>query len=84
MDGEIIGGFGLLILVIWLRSSLSALTGDEGIGFKAVHFVLAAVSIGFGLVMGRIGFKRLSGCWGSESPADSVPDFLVFLCYQVL
>lgn len=49
--------FGALMLVIWLRSSISVLTGDESIGFKVVHVVLAVVSIGFGAVLTRAGFQ---------------------------
>ncbi len=52
-------GFGVLMLVVWLRSALSVLTGDESAAFKVVHIVLATISIGFGVVLGRVGLDRL-------------------------
>ncbi len=52
-------GFGVLMLVVWLRSAVSVLGGDESAGFKVVHVVLATISIGFGVVLGRVGLHRL-------------------------
>ena len=52
-------GFGVLMLVIWIRSLVSTLPGDESLAFKAVHVVLASISIGFGGALTRIATHRL-------------------------
>jgi hypothetical protein len=54
-------GFGILMLVIWLRSAFSVMGDDESSAFKAVHIVLAAISVGFGLVLSRLGIQRAKG-----------------------
>lgn len=36
-----------------------ACTDDENIAFKAVHVVPAAISIGFGLILSRLGIQRV-------------------------
>lgn len=54
-------GFGILMLVIWLRSAFSVLGDDESVAFKVVHIVLAAISIGFGLILSRLGMQRVKG-----------------------
>jgi len=53
-------GFGILMLVIWLRSAFSVLGDDENVAFKVVHLVLAAISIGFGLILSRLGFRTIN------------------------
>jgi hypothetical protein len=53
-------GFGVLMLVIWLRSAFSVLGDDESVAFKVVHMVLAAISIGFGLVLSRLGLRTIN------------------------
>lgn len=45
--------FLVLMLAIWTRSAISVLGGDESIGFKVVHVVLALISVGFGVVLVR-------------------------------
>ncbi|MDQ3945633.1 MAG: hypothetical protein M3357_10870 [Actinomycetota bacterium] len=44
-------------LYVWISRVVILAGGDESTGFKAVHFVLAAVSIGFALAVGRIGLS---------------------------
>lgn len=51
-------GFGILMLVVWLRSAFSVLGDDESVAFKVVHVVLAAISIGFGLIMARFAVQQ--------------------------
>lgn len=53
-------GFAALMLVVWIRSAASVLTGDESVAFKAVHVVLASISIGFGIVLARVALRRPS------------------------
>lgn len=53
-------GFGVLMLVIWLHSAFSVLGDDESAAFKVVHMVLAAISIGFGLVLSRLGLRTIN------------------------
>ncbi|HEY3238648.1 MAG TPA: hypothetical protein VGL92_03705 [Acidimicrobiia bacterium] len=42
-------------LYVWISRVVILAGQDESTGFKVVHFVLAAVSIGFALAVGRIG-----------------------------
>ena len=53
-------GFAALMLVVWIRSAASVLTGDESVAFMAVHVVLASISIGFGIVLGRFALRQPS------------------------
>lgn len=52
-------GFAVLTVVIWIRSSVSTLSGEEGVAFKLVHVVLALISIWLGMVLFGAGIKRL-------------------------
>jgi hypothetical protein len=51
--------FGVLMLVVWIRSAVTVLSGDESVAFKVVHVVLALVSIWLGMVLTGIGLRRL-------------------------
>ena len=46
-------------LYVWVTRLWIMAGQDESTGFKVVHGVLAAVSIAFGLAVGRIGWRRL-------------------------
>jgi hypothetical protein len=46
-------GFAVFMVVIWLRSAVGVLSGTESGAFKAVHLVLAVVSIGLGVALVR-------------------------------
>ncbi len=46
-------------LYVWVTRVWIMAGQDESFGFKAVHGALAAVSIGFGLAAGWIGFRGL-------------------------
>ncbi len=50
-------GFGMLMLIIWFRSSASVLSGDESVAFKTVHIVLALISVGLGIVLTGLGIR---------------------------
>lgn len=52
-------GFAVLMLVIWIRSSVSTLSGDESAAFKIVHVGLALISTWLGMVLLGAGIKRL-------------------------
>jgi hypothetical protein len=46
-------------LYVWI-SRLVIISGqDQSAGFKVVHGVLAAISIGFGLAIGRMGWRAI-------------------------
>lgn len=53
-------GFGVLMLIIWIRSSASVLSGDESVAFKTVHIVLALISVGLGIVLTGLGISAAS------------------------
>ena len=44
-------------LYVWITRIVIISGQDESAGFKIVHGVLAAVSIAFGLAIGRIGWR---------------------------
>jgi hypothetical protein len=44
-------------LYVWISRVVILVGQDESAAFKAVHFVLAAVSIAFGLAIGWIGLS---------------------------
>jgi hypothetical protein len=46
-------------LFIWITRLVNMAGEDRSAGFYAVHGVLAAVSIGFGLAVGVVGWKAL-------------------------
>ena len=53
-------------LYVWI-SRVVILAGQEtSAGFKAVHFVLAGVSIAFALAIGRIGLRYMRSSVGRQ------------------
>ncbi|MDF1595761.1 MAG: hypothetical protein P1T08_06650 [Acidimicrobiia bacterium] len=54
-------GFGVLMLIIWIRSSASVLSGDESVAFKSVHIALALTSIGLGIVLAGLATRSRRG-----------------------
>jgi hypothetical protein len=44
-------------LYVWISRIVIISGQDQSTGFKIVHGVLAAVSIGFGLAIGRMGWR---------------------------
>jgi hypothetical protein len=50
-------------LYIWITLIVNISRQDRSAGFKIVHVVLAVISIGFGLAIGRMGWRarRSSG-----------------------
>ena len=44
-------------LYVWISRIVIMSGQDNSIGFKVVHGILAAVSIGFGLAVGKIGWE---------------------------
>ena len=48
-------------LYVWVSRAVILVGQDESFAFKAVHFVLAAVSIAFGLAVGWIGLTGRRG-----------------------
>jgi hypothetical protein len=46
-------------LYVWISRIVIISGQDQSTGFKVVHGVLAAISIAFGLAIGRIGWRAL-------------------------
>ncbi len=46
-------------LYVWISRVVILAGQDESTGFKVVHFVLAGISIGFAVAIGRIGLRHL-------------------------
>ena len=53
-------------LYVWISRIVIMAGQDESAGFKVVHGILALVSIGFALAIGKIG-------WESRQKAQQVP-----------
>lgn len=45
---------------VWVSRLIIMAGQDESVGFKVVHVVLAAVSLAFGVAVGRIGWQHRS------------------------
>jgi hypothetical protein len=46
-------------LYVWITRMWNIAQDDHSFGFKAVHAVLAVISIGFGIAVGVIGWRAL-------------------------
>jgi hypothetical protein len=46
-------------LYVWITRMWNIAQDDRSFGFKAVHAVLAVISIGFGIAVGVIGWRAL-------------------------
>ena len=57
-------------LYVWISRIVIMAGQDESTGFKVVHGILAAVSIAFGLVAGRIGWASLRRSRAGEQIRD--------------
>jgi hypothetical protein len=54
-------------LYVWISRIVIMSGQDNSTGFKVVHGILAAVSIGFGLAVGKIGWDA------RRRPAEATP-----------
>jgi hypothetical protein len=48
-------------LYVWITRMWNIANDDHSFGFKAVHAVLAVISIAFGIAVGVIGWRALRG-----------------------
>ena len=48
-------GFAFAMVFLWLPSLLSVWSNDNSLGFRLVHTLLAAVSMGFGVLLAQQG-----------------------------
>lgn len=46
-------------LYVWITRIVIISGQDQSAGFKVVHGILAAISIGFGLAIGRLGWRAI-------------------------
>jgi hypothetical protein len=56
-------------LYVWITRMWNIAQDDHSFGFKAVHAVLAVISIGFGIAVGVIGWRALR----AERAAGAAP-----------
>ena len=57
-------------LYVWISRIVIMSGQDNSVGFKVVHGILALVSIGFGLAVGKIGWQ---GRRAAKAPAEPGP-----------
>ncbi len=48
---------GVWSLYVWISRVVIMSGQDTSLGFKVVHYLLAAISIGFGVAIGLIGWR---------------------------
>lgn len=58
-EAKILLGAAAWTFYVWVSRVVIMLGQDESIGFKLVHFALAAVSLAFGVAIARIGLRAL-------------------------
>jgi hypothetical protein len=56
-------------LYVWITRMWNIARDDHAFGFKAVHAVLAVISIGFGIAVGVIGWRSLRAQRAAASSA---------------
>ena len=57
-------------LYVWISRIVIMSGQDDSVGFKVVHGVLALVSIGFALAIGKIGWQARRAPAAPKSPED--------------
>lgn len=62
-------GFAFAMVILWLPSLLSVWTNDHSLGFRVVHTLLAATSMGFGVALAQ----RAQDTFRSSDSADGEP-----------
>jgi hypothetical protein len=58
-------------LYVWISRIVIMSGQDDSVGFKVVHGILAAVSIGFGLAIGKIGWNARRDLKAPVSPESA-------------
>jgi hypothetical protein len=58
-------------LYVWITRMWNIAQDDRSFGFKAVHAVLAVISIGFGIAVGVIGWRALRVARDTRSSAGN-------------
>ena len=59
-------------LYVWISRIVIMSGQDNSVGFKVVHGILAAISIGFGLAIGKIGWDSRRAPKGAEKEREPV------------
>jgi hypothetical protein len=54
-------------LYVWISRIVIMSGQDDSVGFKVVHGILAVVSIGFGLAVGKIGWEARKAAKAGET-----------------
>jgi hypothetical protein len=60
-------------LYVWISRIVIMSGQDNSVGFKVVHGILAAVSIGFGLAVGKIGWEARRAAKAQAEPSSPAP-----------
>jgi hypothetical protein len=58
-------------LYVWISRIVIMAGQDDSVGFKVVHGILAAVSIAFGLAVGKIGWDARRSLRAPRDPAPA-------------
>jgi len=60
-------------LYVWISRIVIMSGQHNSVGFKVVHGILAAVSIAFGLAVGKIGWDARRSAKAQAEPASTAP-----------
>jgi hypothetical protein len=60
-------------LYVWISRIVIMSGQDNSVGFKVVHGILAAISIGFGLAVGKIGWDARRSARSVAEPGAAAP-----------
>jgi hypothetical protein len=63
---------GIWTLYVWVTRMWNIAHGTQSFGFKAVHAVLAVISVGFGIAVGVIGWRALRSAGDNRAPRAPV------------
>jgi hypothetical protein len=72
-QANLLRAFAIWTIYVWVTRMWTIWRDNQSVGFKAVHTVLAVVSIGFAIagliVVSRVRRRQLSGAGSVQEPA---------------
>ncbi|MGH9036317.1 MAG: hypothetical protein ACRD0O_11185 [Acidimicrobiia bacterium] len=72
-ESRILLGAAAWTLYVWISRLVIMAGQDESAGFKAVHGLLALVSIAFALAIGRIGWRSMRSSAARQKRDERTP-----------
>ena len=74
-QANLLRAFAIWTIYVWVTRMWTIWRDNQSVGFKAVHTVLAVVSVGFAIagliVVSRVRRRQLSGAGAVQEPAGA-------------